>query len=226
MAFDDRGRLYVVENRGYPGPLEGAPQPPPEGVIALLEDGDNDGRFDTRTDFAGGLTYPNGVMPWNGGVFVSSAPDLLYVKDTNGDGVADERRVVLTGFDTTRTPQIRFSHPTLGIDNWIYLTSGLNGGNVVSPAHPDRAPVKFSTSDSRFNPVVRVSTVSRSIIMGAVSPARTGIPSGTSYSSRDTCGETRTSLSRRPFRKCLPLARRRSSGRSAPTRRRRRFTRA
>ena len=152
MAFDERGRLYVVENRGYPGPLEGAPQPPPQGVIALLEDRNGDGRFDTRVDFAGNLTYPNGIMPWNGGVFVSSAPDLLYFKDTNGDGIADERRVILTGFDTTRTPQIRFSHPTLGIDNWVYLTSGLNGGNVTAPAHPDRAAVKFSTSDSRFNP--------------------------------------------------------------------------
>jgi putative membrane-bound dehydrogenase-like protein len=152
IAFDERGRLYVVENRGYPGPLEGAAQPAPEGVIALLEDRNGDGRFDTRSDFAGNLAHPNGIMPWDGGVFVSSAPDLLYIKDTTGDGVADERRVVLTGFDATRTAQIRFSHPTLGIDNWVYLTSGLTGGRVTAPDHPDRPPVAFSTSDSRFNP--------------------------------------------------------------------------
>ena len=52
IAFDERGRMYVVENRGYPGPLEGAPQPAPRGVIALLEDTNRDGRFDKRTDFA------------------------------------------------------------------------------------------------------------------------------------------------------------------------------
>ncbi|MGH9370570.1 MAG: PVC-type heme-binding CxxCH protein [Vicinamibacterales bacterium] len=152
IAFDERGRMYVVESRGYPGPLEGSAQTDAPGVIALLEDRDGDGRFDKRTDFAGSLTYPNGIMPWDGGVFVSCAPDLLYLKDTTGDGIADERRVVLTGFDASRTAQIRFSHPTLGIDNWVYLTSGLTGGLVTAPDHPDRPPVKMGTSDSRFNP--------------------------------------------------------------------------
>ncbi len=152
IAFDDRGRMYVVENRGYPGPLEGAAQPAPESVIALLEDTNADGRFDRRTEFAGSLSSPNGIMPWDGGVFVSNAPDLLYFKDTTGDGVADERRVVLTGFDATRTAKIRFSHPTLGIDNWVYLTSGLTGGRVSAPEHPDRPAVTFTTSDSRVNP--------------------------------------------------------------------------
>ena len=152
IAFDDRGRMYVAENRGYPDPLEGAPAAPPKGVIARLTDTDGDGRYDARTDFATGLTYPNGVMVWDGGVFVTVAPDLLYLKDTDGDGVADDRRVVLTGFNANRTGQIRFSHPTLGPDGWIYLTAGLNGGRVVSPAHPERPAVEFTSSDSRYNP--------------------------------------------------------------------------
>ena len=153
IAFDSRGRLYVAESRGYPGPLEGAPPAAPEGVIALLEDADHDGRFDRRTEFARNLTFPNGILPWDGGVFVTCAPDLIYLKDTTGDGVADERRVVLTGFDATKTPQLRFSHPTLGVDNWIYLTSGLTGGRVTAPDQPERPPVVFANSDSRFNPI-------------------------------------------------------------------------
>ena len=152
IAFDEHGRLYVAENRGYPDPLEGQPAEPPLGVIALLTDSDRDGRYDQRSDFATGLTYPNGLMVWDGGVFVTMAPDLLYLKDTNGDGRADERRTVLTGFNATRSAQIRFSHPTLGPDGWIYLTSGLNGGRVSSPEHPHRPPVAFSSSDSRYHP--------------------------------------------------------------------------
>ncbi|MPY88804.1 MAG: c-type cytochrome [Luteitalea sp.] len=153
MAFDERGRMYVVEGRGYPDPLEGSGSPPSaKGVIALLEDANGDGRYDKRTDFVEGLRYPNGIMPWDGGVFVSCAPDLFYFKDTTGDGRADVRKVVLTGFDATRTAQIRFSHPTLGIDNWVYLTSGLNGGKVTAPTYPRRPPVEFAGSDSRFNP--------------------------------------------------------------------------
>ncbi len=152
IAFDDRGRMYVAENRGYPDPLEGQPAARPEGVIALLTDADGDGRYDARTEFATGLTYPNGLMVWDGGVFVTVAPDLLYLKDTNNDGVADERRVALTGFNANRTAQIRFSHPTLGPDGWIYLTSGLNGGRVTSPTHPERPAVEFASSDSRFHP--------------------------------------------------------------------------
>src|SRR5881397_635763 len=135
LAFDERGRMYVVEDRGYPtGP---GPGKPPAGIVALLEDTDGDGRFDKRTVFADGLTFPNGVMPWKGGVFVTCAPDLLYLKDTDGDGRADLRQVVFTGFSTSGSTQLRVSHPTLGLDNWVYLTSGLTGGKIISPEYPN-----------------------------------------------------------------------------------------
>jgi putative membrane-bound dehydrogenase-like protein len=150
LAFDERGRLYVAENRGYPtGPGKDAP---PAGRVAMLEDTDGDGRMDRRAEFAEGLTFPNGVMPWKGGLIVTCAPDVFFLRDADGDGKADERRVLFTGFATTGSTQLRVSHPTLSIDNWTYLTSGLSGGAVVSPAVPDRPAVALKRTDFRFRP--------------------------------------------------------------------------
>ena len=143
LAFDERGRMFVAENRGYPV----GPEP---GVIAMLEDRDHDGRFEKRTVFADGLTFPNGVLPWNGGLIVTCAPDILFFKDTDGDGKADVKRVLLTGFVTNNTTQLRVSHPTYGIDNWVYVTSGLTGGKITCPDHPG-PPLDLRT-DLRFRP--------------------------------------------------------------------------
>jgi putative membrane-bound dehydrogenase-like protein len=150
VAWDEKGRMYVVEDRGYPvGPGKGKP---PVGQVVLLEDTDGDGKYDKRTVFADGLTFPNGVMPWNGGVYVTCAPYLYYFKDTDGDGKADVKEIVFKGFQDLSTTQLRVSHPTLNIDNWVYLTSGLTAAKVASPDHPDRPVVFLNRVDGRFRP--------------------------------------------------------------------------
>src|SRR5437870_1836619 len=117
--------MYVVEMRDYP-----ADPGQPLGRVALLEDKDHDGYYETRHEFADKLVSPNGVTCWDGGVFVTSAPDVIYFKDTDGDGRADVRRVVFTGFDLGGSSQLRVNHPTFGIDNWMYLANGLSDGTV------------------------------------------------------------------------------------------------
>ncbi len=92
-CYDADGRLYVVEVCGYP-----YPEKTPTGRVARLEDRDGDGRFDSRTVFLDGLAWPTGVVPYDGGLFVAVAPDLFYAKDTNGDGVADIKKIMFTGF--------------------------------------------------------------------------------------------------------------------------------
>lgn len=151
FAFDEKNQLFVAEDRGYPDPIDGS-MAPTIGRIALLKDTDQDGKFDTRTEFVTGLSYPNGILPWKGGIFVTCAPHIYYFKDTNNDGIADIKEIVLTGFNSDKTAQIRVSHPTLGLDGWIYVTSGLNSGKITSPKYPERAPVTFTTADGRFNP--------------------------------------------------------------------------
>ena len=143
LAFDERGRLFVAENRGYPNTAN-----PPQGDIALLEDTDSDGRMDRRTVFADALTFPNGVLPWRGGLIVTCAPDVLFFKDTDGDGKADERRVLLTGFATGGSTQLRVNCPTPGPDGWIYFAAGLSGGEITAPDHPGRPALKMTDRKS------------------------------------------------------------------------------
>ena len=146
LAFDEKGRLFVAENRGYPNFAE-----PLQGRIAMLEDRDHDGRYETRTTFAEGLTFPNGVLPWKGGLIVTCAPDVLFLQDSDGDGRADVRRVLLTGFDAAKSTQLRVNAPTLGPDGWIYFAAGLVGGEITSPEHPEKPALKM-TADLRWNP--------------------------------------------------------------------------
>ena len=153
LAFDENKVMYVVENRGYPddSTKEGF-TPTQFGRVAILEDTDQDGKYDHRDDFVTGLTYPNGVLPWRGGIFVTCAPNIYYFKDTTGDRVADIKKIVLTGFSANKTGQIRVSNPILGLDGWIYISGGLNGGEITSPEHPERSAVSFASGDGRFNP--------------------------------------------------------------------------
>ncbi len=148
IAWDSRGRLFVAENRGYP---TGGPNGQALGVIAMLEDSDGDGRCDRRVDFATGLTFPNGLLPWRGGFIVTCAPEVFFLADTDGDGRADVKEVLLTGFATNQSTQLRVNKPMLGLDGWVYLASGLSSGTITSPKRPGTAPLELK-GDLRFRP--------------------------------------------------------------------------
>ena len=150
MAFDERGRLWVVEMRDYPnGPAEGLL---PEGRIALLDDPDGDGRFERVSTFADGLLFANGILPWKDGAIVTAAPHVVWLRDLDGDNKADRREVLYEGF-AVENPQLRVSHPTLGLDGWIYVANGLRGGQVRRAGDPEAEPIDLSGRDFRFDPV-------------------------------------------------------------------------
>jgi putative membrane-bound dehydrogenase-like protein len=142
IAWDAQGRLFVAEMRDYPNANTG-------GTIRLLEDRDQDGRYETAVVFADGLRFPNSVLPWNGGVLVTAAPDLLFLKDTDGDGKADERRVLFTGFGTGNQ-QLRVNGLTWGIDGWIYGCNGRSDGSVRRPDATNAHSLRGR--DFRFRP--------------------------------------------------------------------------
>ena len=97
IRFDPQGRIWVIGSTVYPQ-LE--PGQIPNDKVLVLEDTDRDGRCDKTTVFADGLMIPTGIELGDGGVYVGHGTELLFLKDTNGDLKADERRVVLRGFGT------------------------------------------------------------------------------------------------------------------------------
>ena len=99
VAVDESGAAYVVEMRDY-----SEHRPEQLGRITRLTDTDGDGKYDHATVFLDHLPWPTAVTCWDGGVFLGSTPDILYAKDTNGDGVADIREVVFTGFASSYAP--------------------------------------------------------------------------------------------------------------------------
>jgi putative membrane-bound dehydrogenase-like protein len=114
MDVDEHGNLYVAEMHGYPLDTHGS------GVIKLLTDTNGDGFPDKSTVYADSLVLPMGVMCWKKGIIVVDSPDVIYLEDTDGDGEADHKQILLTGFALSN-PQHNANTPVFGLDNWIYI---------------------------------------------------------------------------------------------------------
>jgi putative membrane-bound dehydrogenase-like protein len=135
VRFDEAGRMWVVEMRDYPTGRAGGNSNASR--ISVLEDRDGDGFFETATVFADNLRFATGVQPWKGGVFVTMAGQVAYMKDTTGDNEADIVETWYTGFAEQNT-QLRANHPRLALDNHIYIANGLRGGKIVNVPKADR----------------------------------------------------------------------------------------
>ena len=146
MAFDEDGRLFVVEMRGY------SEQPDDRlGQIRVLEDKDGDGHFDDSHVFADKLSWPTAILCYDGGVFVGAAPDIYYLKDTTGDGKADVRKTVFTGFGKTNVQGLLNSF-RWGLDNRIHGATSSSGGTITRPDDPKFAAVNLRGRDFSFDP--------------------------------------------------------------------------
>jgi len=148
LTFDEDGRVFVVEMRDYPYGF--GPDRKPGGTIRLLEDTNSDGRIDRSVLFAEGLSFPTSVAPWNGGVIVAAPPELIFLKDTDGDGKADVREVLLKGF-TLGVTDSNVNGLRWGLDNRLHGVNGGNGGNIISTRKPG-ATVLLRNFDFSFDP--------------------------------------------------------------------------
>src|SRR5437762_5435838 len=133
IVFDENGRVYVAEMLDYP--TDPPPGKPARSRIRLLET-DAQGKIIRSSVFADHVLEVSGILPYKGGLIVTSAPDILFMKDTDGDGKADVREVLYTGFPKV-DPEARVTNPRLGVDNWIYCSNDGQEASITSPKHPE-----------------------------------------------------------------------------------------
>ncbi|WP_182865584.1 PVC-type heme-binding CxxCH protein [Stieleria mannarensis] len=140
MAWDERGRLWVAETVDYPNEL----QPPGKGRdrIRICEDTDGDGKADKFTVFAEDLSIPTSIAFHRGGAIVQNAVETLYLKDTDGDDRADERRVLISGWELGDTHG-GVSNFQYGLDNWIWAMQGYNNSQPVAGDQKERFRMGF-----------------------------------------------------------------------------------
>ena len=178
IAFDERGQMFVCELHGYNveghidvtelnktgvldmkvrrvrweflgGKIADEAAKRQYGVVKMLTDIDGDGVMDKAEVWAKDLPPCYGLVPARGGIIVVCAPDIVYLADRDGDGKPDVRETLFTGF-RSRELERGINNPRWGLDNWIYVGAGGNGGTITGPHLAE--PVELRHSDFRIKP--------------------------------------------------------------------------
>ncbi len=152
FCFDDRGRIWVVENYNYRTRRNHTEDQVTR--IQILEDTDQDGVFDKKKTFTDKLKFTSGIALGFGGVFVGSPPNLSFIPDVDGDDQPDgPPEVLLNGWG------INDRHETLnsflwGPDGWLYGCHGVfTHSRVARPDEPDSARQFIDGGIWRYHPV-------------------------------------------------------------------------
>lgn len=145
IAWDDTGRAFVIETVDYPNHLQDGNAG--NDRITICEDTTGDGMADKFTRFAERLSIPTSMVFARGGVIATNGTEMIFLKDGNGDGHADQREVLFTGMNMHDT-HAGVSNLRFGIDGWIYATIGYSGfdGVVGGVRH------RFGQGVFRFQP--------------------------------------------------------------------------
>lgn len=165
MAFDGRGRLWVVECNSYP---EWKSDRPGADRVVILEDADHDGCFDRRTVFLDGQKNLSGIELGFGGVWLCAAPNLVFVPDRDGNDVPDgPAEVRLTGWSLESQHNI-VSGLIWGPDGWLYGCHGILADSVVgAPDTPEAQRLRFNCAVWRYHPTRRTFEV---FMQGSTNP--------------------------------------------------------
>lgn len=165
-AFDEQNRMYVVEMSDYPFLPEQRVQKYRDqraesfSRIRLLSDTNAAGQMQKSVVFADKLRWAQSVCCARGGVYVLAPPHLYFMKDTDGDDVADVKDVVCTGFSQSNVQGLA-NGLEWGRDNAIYFSSGPAGGELTIPARAGQPERKFTPGrrDLRLDPATNQITL-------------------------------------------------------------------
>jgi mono/diheme cytochrome c family protein/lysophospholipase L1-like esterase len=146
MQVDAKGRLWAACWVTYP---KWEPLKPMNDSLLIFPDDDGDGVADKAIEFAK-VHNPLGFEFWNGGVIVTTQPDILFLKDTDGDDKADVRIVLFQGIGSADTHHSA-NNFIVGPDGALYWQSGIFLQNAFE--HP-WGPALHSTASGmyRFDP--------------------------------------------------------------------------
>ncbi len=154
VCFDERGRMFVCEMIDYSEMRDVTPH---LGRISVLEDKDGDGVFETGRVFADNLPWPTGLIWANGGLYVGATPDIWRFEDRDGDGRAEVREKIYTGFGTglkILNVQGLMNSFQWGPDNRVHvLAGGGNRGLVTCLKRPELAGQELGGRDFWFDPL-------------------------------------------------------------------------
>ena len=155
FCWDDKGRLWVAENRDYETRRTGF-SASGDSTISILEDTDGDGKMDTKKVFMDDIPFPSAIAVGFDGLWLGSPPNLLFVPDRNHDDKADaEIEVCLTGWGIQDRHEILNSF-SWGPDGWLYGCHGVftrsKVGKPVGEGNLLKAGAPWPTSNEAVDP--------------------------------------------------------------------------
>ena len=165
-SLDESGRLFVFEASGNVYENEKEVLTDPQFRIRMLQDMNHDGKYDSSTIFADSVGFPQGGAFFKGSLYATSAPDVLKLTDTDNDGMADKREVLVSGWNLWVGANSIIG-PELAPDGYLYMTSAIHGFDVTTREgkrltgktsriwrmHPDGTGLEWVSAGGMNNPV-------------------------------------------------------------------------
>ncbi|WP_035468553.1 DUF7133 domain-containing protein [Algoriphagus mannitolivorans] len=120
IQFDERGRLWVLEMRGYMNDIEGSEEKLPVGSVSILEDRDGDGKMDHKIVYLDSLIMPRSLGLYKSGALIAENNALWWTEDLDGDWKADLKVIVDSTYSANGLPEHADNGFVRNVDNWYY----------------------------------------------------------------------------------------------------------